>query len=285
MKKRHIKRKVKTFFITVGIIILIVIIYNQWNNFNDYYLNNEMIDQSNNNDLSSNINYDELTILERLEKLSTQDNRINSIIDHYDDYPEELLDMLSRNIEMIDFVVDYPEKQGQVYSDNVGKITKGTIPLLLQWDKRWGYAYYGKSSIAISGCGPTALSMVIVGLTGDNTITPYEVATFSERNGYYLAGSGTSWSLMTEGANHYGVMAKEISLSKNRIFEALEKGHPIICSVKEGDFTTTGHFIVLVSIKNGKIEVHDPNSISRSEVLWDYERLEYQIKNLWEFSY
>ncbi|MFR3386435.1 MAG: hypothetical protein ACLTST_08525 [Lachnospiraceae bacterium] len=28
---------------------------------------------------------------------------------------------------------------------------KGEIPLLLQWDERWGYAPYGKS-IVVSGC-------------------------------------------------------------------------------------------------------------------------------------
>ena len=54
--------------------------------------------------------------------------------------------------------------------------------------------------------------------------------------------------------------------------------------MRKGDFTTTGHFIVLVGIEDGKIKVNDPNSKERSNLLWDYERLEYQIKTLWEFS-
>ena len=50
-----------------------------------------------------------------------------------------------------------------------------------------------------------------------------------------------------------------------------------------GDFTTSGHFIVLSALEDGKIRVKDPNSAERSEKLWDYETLESQIKGLWVF--
>lgn len=64
----------------------------------------------------------------------------------------------------------------------------------------------------------------------------------------------------------------------------LEEGHPIVCSMRKGDFTTTGHFILLVGVQDGKFIVHDPNSKERSKKLWDYETLEYQIRNLWSFQ-
>ena len=54
--------------------------------------------------------------------------------------------------------------------------------------------------------------------------------------------------------------------------------------MRPGDFTTTGHFILLVGTEDGKIQVRDPNSTKRSEQLWDYETLEYQINNLWAVS-
>ena len=66
-------------------------------------------------------------------------------------YPQELLDMLSRNPDMLDFVEGYPEKKGQVFADSIGKVKKGEYPLLLQWDERWGYGNYGTSCIAVSG--------------------------------------------------------------------------------------------------------------------------------------
>lgn len=221
---------------------------------------------------------------QKLKSMTQQERRIENILLNYQEYPEDLLEMLSRNIDMLDFVLDYPRKKGNVYSDNVGKVTRGTIPMLLQWDKRWGYANYGNSSIAVSGCGPTVLSMVIAGLTGDNTITPYIIAQFAQDNGYYVEGSGSSWLLMTEGSSYFGITGAEISLSKDTIYSTLEAGSPIICSMRPGDFTTTGHFIVLTGIKNGKIQINDPNSEQRSNQLWTYEQIAHQINNLWSFT-
>ena len=89
---------------------------------------------------------------------------------------------------------------------------------------------------------------------------------------------------MTDGARQFGICGEEMGLSESEVFSKLEAGHPIICSMRPGDFTTTGHFIVLTGVKDGKIRVNDPNSRKRSEKLWDYERLEYQINNLWMFT-
>ena len=89
---------------------------------------------------------------------------------------------------------------------------------------------------------------------------------------------------MTAGAEHFGVQGQELGLSENGILSELESGHPVICSMRPGDFTTTGHFIVLTGVEDGKIRVNDPNSRQRSEELWDYDTLEYQINNLWAFS-
>lgn len=201
-----------------------------------------------------------------------------------EEYPEELLDMLSRNPELKDFVLHYPEKKGQVYADDIGKLEKGKVPLLLQWDERWGYAAYGDGCVAVNGCAPTALSMVVAGLTGENTVTPYTIAKYAEENGYYVEGTGTSWELFQSGCEAFGVRGETISLTENSVKAALHSGKPIICSVRPGDFTTAGHFIVLTGVKDGKIRVNDPNSKENSKTLWDYERLEPQIKNLWAFQ-
>lgn len=286
-KRRHLKKSVKYIFI---LILIVFAITNFYPKINNYILNLNMGEEISDKSDSSNINIeninldDSLSTLDKLKELSKYENKINDIIDNYDKYPELLLEMLARDLDMLDFVIDYPQKFGNIYSDNVGNIKRGEIPLLIQWDERWGYGKYGDSSIAISGCGPTALSMVIVGLTGDNTMTPSKIAKFSEENGFFLSSSGTSWDLMTIGARKLGIKSNELPLSKNSIFSALKSGHPIICSMRAGDFTTTGHFIVLVGIEDGKIKVNDPNSKKRSKELWEYERLQHQIKNLWEFS-
>ena len=54
-----------------------------------------------------------------------------------------------------------------------------------------------------------------------------------------------------------------------------------ICAMREGDFTTTGHYIVLRGVKDGEFQVNDPNSVVNSEKLWSYEQIEGQIRNLW----
>lgn len=209
---------------------------------------------------------------------------LNTVYEQAGDASDTLRDLVEKNPETAGFVRDYAAKKDNPPAETVGDITPGVIPHLLQWDERWGYQTYGDNMIAVNGCGPTVISMVAAGLTGDNTITPYKVAKFAEQNGYYEGDAGTSWSLMTEGAQQFGIYGEEIGLSRDTVFSALENGYPVICSMRPGDFTTTGHFIVLVGIEDGKIRVNDPNSVERSEKLWDYDTLEYQINNLWMFS-
>ena len=223
-------------------------------------------------------------LLQTLQTLKKQEPKIQDIIDHFQEYPSELLEMLSKNLDMLDFVLEYPNKKGEVFSDTIDDIEPGTYPLLLQYDPRWGYAFYGDDVIAVNGCGPTCLSMVIAGLTGKNTITPYTIASYAEQQGYYAPDSGTSWSLMSDGAAHFGIIGEELTLSRSARENALSSGQPIICSMRPGDFTTTGHFIVITGLKDGKFIIKDPNSKERSNQLWDYQILEHQISNLWAFQ-
>lgn len=222
--------------------------------------------------------------LSQLRTLAKDEPQAKYILKHLDDYPYDLLTLLGRNTETLDFVAGYPQHKDDTPADTVGEVTKGEFPLLMQWDMRWGYATYGDGLMALNGCGPTALSMVISGLTGDNTVTPYTVAQYADSQGYYVDGVGTSWDLMRAGAEHFGLTAKELPLDEGVITRALTKGQPIICSVGPGDFTSSGHFIVLVGMEDGKIRVNDPNRHSTSSQLWDYDTLAGQINNLWAYS-
>ena len=81
-----------------------------------------------------------------------------------------------------------------------------------------------------------------------------------------------------------GVIGEELPLTKSIMEGVLKEGRPIICSMRPGDFTTTGHFIVITGIKDGQFTVNDPNSTERSNMLWDYDTLKPQISNLWAFQ-
>ena len=52
----------------------------------------------------------------------------------------------------------------------------------------------------------------------------------------------------------------------------------------KGDFTSSGHYIVLTGWNGEAFRVNDPNSPIRSGRLWSYEELEPQIRNIWELS-
>lgn len=218
-----------------------------------------------------------------LETAAESNSSVRKILEQREKYPTSLLQLLSRNAETLDFVSGYPKHKNDAPAKTVGRVKKGEIPLLLQWDERWGYTIYGSDFLAVTGCGPTCISMVAAGLTGDNTVTPRVVADYAEENGYYAAGAGSTWTLMTEGCTEFGLASRELPLDEATIRQELEAGHPIVCSMLPGDFTTAGHFLVLTGVEDGKFRLNDPNSELRSEQLWDYDTLSTQIGNLWAF--
>ena len=200
-------------------------------------------------------------------------------------YPESLIALVERNPETKDFVLDYPKYKGLEEIDISKDVMKGEIPHFLQWDERWGYETYGSDFLAVTGCGPTCLSMVTCGLTGDTQWNPYEVAKMAEDNGYYVDGSGSSWALMSSGAEKLGLTVSSVIFDAEHIRATLEAGQPIICVMGPGDFTNAGHFLVLTGVdKNGDIILQDPNSVKRTKQHWDVQKLMNQMKNLWAYS-
>ena len=198
-------------------------------------------------------------------------------------YPKSLIQLLENNPETEEFVLQYPLRE-DVQPDLSGFDRETGVPLFLQWDPMWGYEKYGSDYLAITGCGPTCLAMAGYYLTGLETMNPGDVAIFAEENGYYAAGYGSSWTLISEGSARLGLKATELPLVKKKMTDALETGNPVILAMGKGDFTTTGHYIVLTGLENGFFRVNDPNSIVNSQKLWSYEQIEGQIRNIWEIS-
>ena len=200
------------------------------------------------------------------------------------EYPEELRALLERNPETLDFVLHYPLEHDQKADVDLSGYDADAVPLFLQWDRQWGYLPYGGQCAALTGCGPLCLSMAGYYLTGSSEFSPDRILEFAGENGYYSPGNGSSWTLISEGAGKLGLTARELPLVKSRILEHLQKGEPIICAMGPGDFTTSGHFIVLVGVEDGLLQVNDPNSIEKSETLWAFEDIESQFRNLWVIS-
>ena len=221
---------------------------------------------------------------QKLFEMSLGDERFKEVFDNYSKYPGYLLDALCKDPSLIGLVLIY----GSGYDPADCYITREEleqeIPLFIQWDKRWGYAEYGDDIIASSGCGPTCLSMIAVGLTKNSAYNPFYIAEYASSHGYYQYGTGTSWALFTEGSADFGLCCEELPIDKDTVYSRLAQGYPIICSMIPGDFTDSGHFIVLAGTEKGMIKVNDPNSFENSEKLWKYSELEWQIRNMWCFS-
>lgn len=222
--------------------------------------------------------------LEDLVALVKKNSKATPILENIEEYPVDLIHSLSKNEELLDFVLDYPNKKDQEEDIEITeKLKEGKCPQFIQWDPRWGYLKYGDNIIAVNGCGPTCLSMVVMGLTGDKEQTPKAIADFSNENGYYFE-SGTSWELMMEGASQLGLGCQEVGGDANSILTQLDMGHMLIVSVGPGDFTSAGHYIVVESANdNGTVNIHDPNSVKRSAKEWEPSVIASQAKNIWAY--
>ncbi len=226
--------------------------------------------------------------LEKLYKLGQKYPLIDEISQNSSLYPESMLVALANNPEMADYVAGYREQgDGQsieVVSGWTDAEKEQEYPLLLQWDPRWGYQPYGNNNyIGVAGCGPTCLAMVLYYLTGDEGFTPDRIASYAMENGYYVDGTGTAWALMKELPQACGVEVNELKISEYTVKRALDQGEILICAMREGDFTSAGHFIVIYGDDEEGFMVNDPNCVARSRKKWTYEMIGGQMKCVWGY--
>lgn len=246
--------------------------------------------RTNKNDVEAGNTYDNAVIenTKIFENNKIQNNKIQNNQSMLDDimnstqYPKQLKDLALKNDEALEFVYDYPAEHVKEHTiDLTEEASMDSVPLFVQWDKRWGYEKYSGNFFAASGCGPTTLSMVVVYLTHNREASPIAVAKYSKEAGYSVDGSGSSWTLISEGCMHYGVKAKAVALDESRMKAELDEGHPIVVNVGPGDFTDTGHFMVITGYDDEGFSINDPNSIEKSGKRWLFRNISSQIRAVW----
>ena len=201
-----------------------------------------------------------------------------------DSWPDYMVELLQKNPDTESFVLNYPFLKGTLEEVDLSHlIGTGKVPKLYQWDHRWGYSMYGDKEMGLTACGPTCLSMVCMYYFQDATYTPRYVANLAQYFGYYTVGVGTEWALMYEGPGKLGLNVYTISPNADLIWESLAAGNLVILSMGPGVFTDNGHFILLTGIEDGLVVVHDPNSRTNSNMLWDIYSFREQIQNAWVF--
>lgn len=246
--------------------------------------------RTNKNDVEAGNTYDNAVIenTKIFENNKIQNNKIQNNQSMLDDimnstqYPKQLQELALKNEEALEFVYDYPTEHVKEHTiDLTEEASMDSVPLFVQWDKRWGYEKYSGNFFAASGCGPTTLSMVVVYLTHNREASPIAVAKYSKEAGYSVDGSGSSWTLISEGCRHYGVKAKTVALDESRMKVELDAGHPIVVNVGPGDFTDTGHFMVITGYDDEGFSINDPNSIEKSGKRWLFKNISSQIRAVW----
>ncbi|MEG1745451.1 MAG: papain-like cysteine protease family protein [Raoultibacter sp.] len=179
------------------------------------------------------------------------------------------------------FPDSYPATAGQPYTD---ALTKGTIPLLQQWDPRWGYVQYSSAPFGLTGCCPTAFSMVYMGLTGKADMTPAAMGELASNNGYMDEFKGTDGRFLLDESASLGLSCNTVPLDAGSLRLCLQAGEIVICNVGPGDFTDDGHFFVIVGLnEDGSAKINDPYSKVRSEKSWDIDVLTRQTIALYSF--
>ena len=224
---------------------------------------------------------------DKLIELAKTDPDANWVAAHPDVFEEhgynaqyKLVEIVARDPQAASFIrhfaeiypADGPDYSAEGFSAGSPSpdVPETSIPHLYQWDPRWGYIPYGGFCMALSACGPTALTMIYQGLTGDTSISPADMADKAYDWGY-VSLYGTSNELF------YGPMLDELGLvywdvpiTGEDIVATLREGHPIIANVGIGYFSTSGHFLVLAGVTDdGQVIMNDPYSITRSSQLWD----------------
>ena len=193
---------------------------------------------------------------------------------HLTDDQKSLAGTYAQNLSLFlgDGMFQYAEYSGTTISSlgNV-RFTDGATEVVYfnQLDERYANKPYGTDNIGGYGCGPTAMSIVVSSLTSE-TVDPIEMAKWSYENGGWCSKSGSYHALIPNAAKAWGLTVEGCTASEpQRIVDALSEGKLVVAIMGKGHFTTSGHFIVLRGVQDGKILVADPASYKRSQKLWE----------------
>lgn len=163
--------------------------------------------------------------------------------------------------------------------------------LYWQIDPRWAAQDYSakgeKTTVGASGCGPTAMAMVLA-TWADPSVTPATECAWALAHGYKAPNQGTYYGYFTPAAARYGLRCYQMnwtSLYSNSVSAyhaqakaALDKGHLVIACMGKGLWTSSGHFVLVWKIAGNVVYINDPASTKLARTQGDYGLFKTQVK-------
>lgn len=196
-------------------------------------------------------------------------DKVFSLSDDQKDLAKDYAQNLS--IFLGDGMFQYADSAGGIPSLGDVRFTDGATEVVYfnQLDARYTNEPYGTDNIGGYACGPTSMSIVVSSLTSE-TVDPIRMSQWAYENGYWCSKSGSYHSLIPGAAEAWGLTVEGCTASEpQRIVDALSEGKLVVALMTKGHFTSSGHFIVLRGVQDGKILVADPASYNRSQKAWD----------------
>lgn len=181
---------------------------------------------------------------------------------------------------------EYTDEERNKAIPPLGEGVTGLVPLIMQWDYRWAFNWYGGGPAALTACAPTCMAMIGFGLTGDESINPWQMCQYAENAGYWVPGSGTSWDLVLNAFPNHPISGQKISADQYTISAELSAGHPVLINVGVGKFSAVGHFMILAGQDaDGNFILNDPNNLENCSRTWPWEDLSSEITAAWSYTY
>lgn len=163
----------------------------------------------------------------------------------------------------------------------------------LQTDRRWAnqaYAVKGESAtVGGSGCGPTAMAMVLA-TWADPKVTPATECAWALAHGYKALHQGTFYAYFQPAAARYGLTCTQLNYATiynnsgspchAKVLKALRAGDLVIACMGPGNWTRSGHFVLLWDV-NESLDiacVNDPASTLTRRVRGSWKLFKSQVK-------
>ena len=164
----------------------------------------------------------------------------------------------------------------------------------LQTDPRWGSLDYSatgeKTTIGASGCGPTAMAMVLA-TWADPNVNPKTECAWALAHGYKAPHQGTYYGYFEPAGARYGLEVYRLNYSNiygntktayhAQAKDALDRGDLVIACMGKGNWTSSGHYVLVYGVDGDTIYINDPASTKKVRTQGSYTLFKQQVKYYW----